>query len=245
MLSVKNISKTYSNNSILNNIDLEVAHRKTLSILGKSGCGKTTLLKIIAGLVEADDGSIRVKEDDITKMTPQKRGIIYLFQEAMLFPHLNVFNNMSFGLEIAGVPKLEIREKVTHFISELGLAGLEGRMPEELSGGQKQRVAFGRALILSPKILLLDEPFGNLDAVTREEMQALYKKVAREHKITSIFVTHDVKEALTVGQAFAIMENGKLDIFHDKKDFLQDPRSGAGKERSFWTEQYSDGSQDQ
>lgn len=238
MLNVKNISKTYGKQAIFQDLDLEVPTGETLAILGRSGCGKTTLLRCISGLTAPEHGTISLGNRDVTEVPVQERGILYLYQEALLFPHLNVFRNIAFGLDVRGVEKQKAREKVLHYMYELGLEGLGDRMPDQLSGGQKQRVAFGRALILSPVALLLDEPFGNLDAVTREEMQDLYIRVSREHRITSIFVTHDVKEALTVGQQYGIMDAGALDIFHDKRSFLADPRSGAAKEISFWNEQY-------
>lgn len=244
MLIVNNISKSYGKQAIFQALNLEVPSGMTLAILGRSGCGKTTLLRSIAGLTAPDAGRIEVAGMDVSGTPAQERGILYLYQEALLFPHLNVFRNIAFGLEVRGVPAAEIHNKVSLYMDELGLGGLGDRMPDQLSGGQKQRVAFGRALILSPAVLLLDEPFGNLDSVTREEMQDLYLRVSGEHNITSIFVTHDVKEALTVGERFGIMVNGNLEIFHDKRSFLEHPGSGATREVAFWKDQFKHESND-
>ena len=240
MLKVVNISKSYGSTKVLRHCNLSLEKGAVLSILGRSGCGKTTMLKILAGLLDPDSGEIWLDGHAIHQKTARERGFLYIYQEPMLFPHLNVWQNIAFGLKVRGIREAEARTQAGRLIEELELSGLDERMPDELSGGQKQRVAFGRALILSPAVLLLDEPFGNLDAVTRAGMQTLFRSTANRHGTTSIFVTHDIREALTVGDRFAIMDAGEIFYFHEKRAFLADPRSGAGEERLFWQAQFND-----
>jgi len=205
-----------------------------LSILGKSGCGKTTLLKIIAGLEHSKEGELQLADQDLTLLAAQQREIVYLYQEPLLFPHLNVFENLAFGLRLRKESKTRIQEKTMKMLLDLELEKEAKRMPQALSGGQRQRVAFGRALIINPKVLLLDEPFGNLDAQTRANMQSLFKKVSEKFNITAVFVTHDLKEALLMGDDFGYMAAGKLEVYKDKKQFLTDTRTGIQEELDFW-----------
>ncbi len=243
LLEIKNIQKSFGSTPVLNGISFSLAERQTLAILGRSGCGKTTLLKIIAGLVDPtpcpspvgrEIAQVILQNQDITTQTPQQRGIVYLYQEALLFPHLNVFENVAFGLRLRKLPKADIQQRTTHLLAALGLADHTQKMPTELSGGQKQRVAFGRALIVQPKLLLLDEPFGALDVETRSTMQILFKRIAAEQNIASIFVTHDLKEAILMGDQLGYMENGDLHIFNNLKEFAADPRTGMQAETEFW-----------
>ncbi len=206
----------------------------TMSVLGKSGCGKSTLLKIIAGIEKPDSGSVALHETDITRKNPNERNIVYLFQEALLFPNLNVFENIAFGLRIRKVKEQELVEKVSEMGESLQITDQLKKMPHQLSGGQKQRVAFGRALIINPPLILLDEPFSSLDVETRSNMQQLYKSMAIRYNITALFVTHDLKEALLMGDQIAYMQNGILQIFTDKQTFINDPRTGVLNEVQFW-----------
>ena len=233
-LSVKNICKSYGRKSVLSNVSLEVEANSTISILGKSGCGKSTFLKIVAGLEKEDSGQIFLDKKNITGKKPNERNIVYLFQEALLFPHLSVFENIAFGLRVRKENKESINIKVTDLLQQLGIESEAKKFPEQLSGGQKQRVAFGRALIINPPLILLDEPFSNLDVETRTSMQKLYKIIATTYDITALFVTHDLKESLIMGNKIAYMENGSLTVYKDRSAFLNDIKTGVKGEIDFW-----------
>ncbi len=233
-ISIENISKSFSGKAVLNDINLSLARHETVSILGKSGCGKSTLLKIIAGIETPDSGKIILDGNDISGLHPNQRNIVYLFQEALLFPHLSVFENVAFGLRVRKTDGGIVKQKVTDMLQSLGLTEHSDKMPHQLSGGQKQRVAFGRALIINPPLILLDEPFSSLDTEIRSQMQELYKEVAAAFSITALFVTHDIKEALLMGDRIAYMHEGMLDIYENKTTFINDEKTGAKKEISFW-----------
>ena len=235
-LHVNNISKSYGAKTILNDISFAFAAHGTLSILGKSGCGKSTLLKVISGIELQDQGAIILQGKNISSLNPNQRNVVYLFQEALLFPHLNVFENIAFGLRIRKENTAQIRLKVDAMLQSLELTEHAVKMPHQLSGGQKQRVAFGRALIINPPLILLDEPFSSLDVEIRASMQQLYKTVAKQFQITALFVTHDLKEALLMGDIISYMEGGKLQIFENKQHFISDPRTGVQNEIAFWNE---------
>ena len=232
-LDIKNISKSFGDTRVLNGISFGLAEHQTLAILGRSGCGKTTLLKIIAGLLDGN-GQVLLREQDISALPPQQRGIVYLYQETLLFPHLNVFENVAFGLRLRALPEAEIQSRVGALLESLGLAGHARSMPTALSGGQKQRVSFGRALIVEPRLLLLDEPFGALDTETRGAMQALFKNIAARQGITSVFVTHDLKEAVLMGDRLGYMEGGLLHIYDNLDAFAADEKTGMRREIEFW-----------
>lgn len=233
-LEVEHINKSFGGEQIVKNLSLALKREETLSILGQSGCGKTTMLKIIGGLVKPDNGTIILDESVVGSISADKRGIVYLYQEDLLFPHLNVFENIAFGLRIKKVNNQEIQDKVQNMILSLELDGQADKMPHQLSGGQRQRVSFGRAIITNPKLLLLDEPFGSLDAGTRSRMQQLFKKIAAEFKITSLFVTHDLKEAILMGDKIAFMRKGNLKVYESKEEFIRDPETGVQDEIMFW-----------
>ena len=233
-LEVQHITKSFNSEHVVKDLNFTLDAHKTLSILGKSGCGKTTMLKIIAGLVKPDSGNISLKSANITNSRPEKRNIVYLYQEDLLFPHLNAFENIAFGLRLKKFPETQIKEKVDHMITSLELHGQANKMPTQLSGGQRQRVSFGRAIITNPSLLLLDEPFGSLDAGTRQRMQQLFKKLTYEFKITSLFVTHDLKEAVLMGDEIGFMRAGNLQVYKDKQDFINDPETGVQEEIEYW-----------
>ncbi|MEL7118007.1 MAG: ABC transporter ATP-binding protein [Bacteroidota bacterium] len=236
MISLKDIYKTYQGEAVLKGLSLELAEQQTLSILGKSGCGKSTLLKIMAGLEEADSGSFQIHDEDLFALPPQKREVVYLSQEPLLFPHLNVAENLAFGLKIRKLPNQEINDKVKQMATQIDLSEHLLKRPHQLSGGQKQRVNFGRALIINPKVLLLDEPFGSLDANTRHEMQELFKSISTTYNITALFVTHDLKEALLMGDQVATMQTGLLKVYSSIEAFINAPESGAQAEINFWNQ---------
>lgn len=241
-LSVRELYKSFGSDSVLEHLSVDVSKQSTLSILGKSGCGKTTFLKILAGLESQDKGSVHLNGVDISSRSPQKRGIVYLYQEPLLFPHLDVFDNIAFGLRIQKVHPDEIRKRVTELVNELGLSSHSQKMPDQLSGGQKQRVAFGRAIIVNPSLLLLDEPFASLDVETRATMQQLFKRLALQFGMTSIFVTHDLKEALLMGDQIAYMKAGHITAYPSKKSFITDPEVGVLNEIAFWSNLLDDSS---
>lgn len=234
MIRIANLSKSFNNEKVLSNVTFEMKEHTTLSILGKSGCGKTTLLKIMAGLENPDNGSFLFNNENMFLQPPQQRQTVYLSQEPLLFPHLTVFENIAFGLKIRKEKTQIIQEKTTDLIEKLGLSAHQNKLPDMLSGGQKQRVAFGRALIINPRLMLLDEPFSSLDAQTRTEMQTLFKNVANEFVITALFVTHDLKEALIMGNEIGQMEKGELMVHKSKQDFYNNTQSGVQEEITFW-----------
>ncbi|WP_236974674.1 ABC transporter ATP-binding protein [Membranihabitans maritimus] len=233
-LEIKNISKSYKKEKVVKNLNFSLDANLTLSVLGKSGCGKTTMLKIIAGLESSEEGEIFLDAKNITREKAEKRNTIYLYQEDLLFPHLNVFENIAFALHIRKLPEKVIITKVKTMLDNLELSGQDHKMPNELSGGQRQRVSFGRAIISNPSLLLLDEPFGSLDSLTRNKMQKLFKNLSRKYNITSIFVTHDLKEALLMGDQIGLMKEGNLKVYDSKEEFINDPGTGVQNEILFW-----------
>lgn len=234
MIEVKNISRSFGNEHVLCNVSFTLQQNQTLSVLGRSGSGKTTLLKIIAGLLGEYSGTITINGKAIDHLKPKDRGIVYLYQEPLLFPHLNVEENIGFGLKIQDKIPEQIKQNVAGMVEMLQLGGQEKKYPHQLSGGQKQRVAFGRAFIIHPNVLLLDEPFGSLDSEIRGEMQKLFMKIASKEKITTLFVTHDLKEALLTGNRFGIMQHGKLNFFKSREEFIDDAGTGVKNELEFW-----------
>ncbi len=235
-LEVNQIVKSFRREHVVRDLTFSLEAKRTLSILGKSGCGKTTMLKVIGGLVKPDSGTILLNGNDVTQTKPEQRNIVYLYQEDLLFPHMDVFENIAFGLRIKKIQKAQLDERVNQMIHSLELEGQEHKMPEQLSGGQRQRVSFGRAIITNPSLLLLDEPFGSLDAGTRQRMQLLFKKLTAEYNITSLFVTHDLKEAVLMGDAVGFMSNGHLKVYSEAQDFVNDPGTGVQDEIKFWND---------
>lgn len=234
MIEIKDIQKNFGKEEVLKNVSFTLSEHQTLSILGKSGSGKTTLLKLIAGLLNDYSGRILVNGSPIDHLSPKDRRVVYLYQEALLFPHLTVEENISFGLRVNKKNAEKIQQKTAEMIEELHLGGQEKKYPHQLSGGQKQRVAFGRAFIIHPEILLLDEPFASLDPGTRSEMQSLFKEVAKKERITSLFVTHDLKEALVTGDRYGMMQNGELKVYENREAFIEDTDTGVKNELEFW-----------
>ncbi|MCQ4922566.1 ABC transporter ATP-binding protein [Tissierella carlieri] len=224
-ITLKNIEKSFNKIKVLNNINFEVPEGKVVSLLGPSGCGKTTTLKIIAGLIKADNGEIFLGDKDITDVPVEKRGAVIVFQDYLLFPHLNIEENIGFGLKMARIPKKEINIQVERMLELVQLKGYNKKYPNELSGGQQQRVALARALAIEPKVLLLDEPFSNLDTKLREDMREFTLEIQRKLNITTILVTHDKEEALMSSDKIAIMLNGEIKQFGTPEELYERPTS--------------------
>jgi sulfate/thiosulfate transport system ATP-binding protein len=207
---VKDLSKAFGNFVALDSISLEVSDGELLALLGPSGSGKTTLLRIIAGLEVADSGTVLHGKEDITEEPARNRKVGFVFQHYALFRHMTVEENIGYGLKVRRMPRANIRERVGELLKLIRLDGFEARYPGELSGGQRQRVALARALAAEPKVLLLDEPFGALDAKVRQALRRWLRKLHEEIHVTSIFVTHDQEEALEVADRVVIMNEGRI-----------------------------------
>ena len=225
LIELKNITKTFDDQQILKGINLNIYENEFLTLLGPSGCGKTTTLRIIAGFDEADGGEIWFDGIEISKLPPYKREINTVFQKYALFPHLNVFDNIAFGLNIKKTEKTVVAQKVEKMLELVGLSGYEKRDISSLSGGQQQRVAIARALINEPKVLLLDEPLGALDAKLRKEMQTELKKIQKEVGITFIYVTHDQEEALSMSDTVVVMNDGYIQQIGAATDVYNEPEN--------------------
>ena len=210
IIELKNISKNFEDQQVLKGIDLNIYENEFLTLLGPSGCGKTTLLRIIGGFEEPSNGQLIFDGKDISKVPPYKREVNTVFQKYALFPFLNVADNIAFGLNLKKMDKDVIEKKVSKMLELVGLKGFEKRDVTLLSGGQQQRVAIARALVNEPKVLLLDEPLGALDAKLRKDMQTELKKIQKEVGITFIFVTHDQEEALTMSDHIIVMNQGYI-----------------------------------
>ncbi|KFC70431.1 putative ABC transporter (ATP binding protein) [Bosea sp. LC85] len=209
-LTLASLSKVYGDHAAVRDVDLSVAKGEFVSLLGPSGCGKTTTLQMIAGLVEPTRGKITLDERDITHEKPNTRGLGIVFQSYALFPHMTVAQNVSFGLEMRKVTRPERDERVKTMLGLVHLAQLADRYPRQLSGGQRQRVAIARALVIVPPVLLLDEPLSNLDAKLREEMQFELRRIQQRVGTTTIMVTHDQAEALSISDRVVVMEQGRM-----------------------------------
>jgi len=223
ILELKNINKSYGEQQVLDNLSLNIKNNEFLTLLGPSGCGKTTTLKIIAGFETADSGKLIFNNEDISLLPPYKRQVNTVFQKYALFPHMNIFDNIAFGLKLKKLPKAEIQKKVEEMLSLVALKGFEKRSVDSLSGGQQQRVAIARALVNKPKILLLDEPLGALDLKLRKEMQIELKKIQQEVGITFVFVTHDQEEALTMSDTIIVMNKGVIQQMGSPQDIYNEP----------------------
>lgn len=211
ILQLRQIRKSFDNTEVLKGIDLEVAQGEFITLLGASGCGKTTTLRIIAGLELPDVGQVILEGQDITNREPNKRDVNTVFQNYALFPHMNVSDNVGYGLKIRKVPKAEIAERVEQALRLVQLEGYGKRMPDQLSGGQKQRIAIARAVINEPKVLLLDEPLGALDLKLRRQMQLELKRLQKQLGITFIYITHDQEEAINMSDRIGVMHEGILE----------------------------------
>lgn len=225
ILECKGIRKAFDGTDVLRGIDLAVEAGEFVTILGSSGCGKTTLLRIIGGLEEADGGSVLLEGRDVTDWEPNKRNVNTVFQNYALFPHLSVWENVAYPLKLRREPKAVIRQKTEEALALVRLTGLENRMPDALSGGQKQRVAIARAVVGEPKVLLLDEPLGALDLNLRRQMQIELKKLQKRLGITFIYITHDQEEALTMSDKIVVMSEGKIQQVGEPEDIYNEPKN--------------------
>ena len=228
MLELKHITKSYDGVTILKDIDLEINDGEIVSILGPSGCGKTTLLNLVLGLTRADSGQIIFDGKDITNVPMEERGFNIVFQDYALFPNLNVYKNITYGLR--NNPDISTKEEVDEFIALLGLKEHLNKKIEQLSGGQKQRVALTRTMVMKPKILLLDEPLSALDGVIKETIKEKIKEIARNFRLTTIIVTHDPEEALTLSDKVLIVNKGSISQFGAPEEIITAPQNDFVKE---------------
>ena len=236
-VNLDQVTKTYDNVKAVDQVSLTVSDSELFCLLGPSGCGKTTTLRLIAGLETPDSGTIRFDGKDVTRLPPYDRDIGVVFQDYALFPHMNVFENVAYGLNAMrfrreGLDALldwsqpaTIKEKVHRSLKAMKIEALEHRRPDQLSGGQQQRVSLARALVLEPKVLLLDEPLSNLDAKLRVEMRTEIRRIQKELGLTAIYVTHDQEEAMTISDRIALMHNGRLIQVGSPKEIYENPDS--------------------
>jgi len=224
-VALRNIVKTFDKTPAVRGIDLDIADREFIVLVGPSGCGKSTTLRMIAGLEECTEGEIYIGDQLVNDVPPKDRDIAMVFQNYALYPHMTVFENMSFGLRLKKFPKQEIKERVESAARILDITELLGRRPKALSGGQRQRVAMGRAIVRNPKVFLFDEPLSNLDAKLRVQMRTEIKKIHQKVTTTTVYVTHDQVEAMTLADRVVIMNAGRIDQIGTPYDVYHNPRT--------------------
>ena len=225
IIEIKNVSKSFGDKCILNNVSISVKQGEFLTLLGPSGCGKTTLLRMIAGFGSPDSGEILINGTDITDVPPHERPVNTVFQRYALFPHLDVYDNIAFGLKLQKVPQAEIDKRVRKVLKMVSMTDYEDRDVESLSGGQQQRVAIARAIVNQPKVLLLDEPLSALDLKMRKDMQIELKEMHRKLGITFIYVTHDQEEALTLSDTIVVLDDGNIRQIGSPTDIYNEPQN--------------------
>ncbi|GAA5237138.1 ABC transporter ATP-binding protein [Verticiella sediminum] len=224
-IELKNLTLGYGERDIISGLNLNVRRGEILSLLGPSGCGKTTTLHAIAGLIAPRQGSVIIDGVDQTDVPINRRNVGMVFQGYALFPHMTVFNNVSYGLRIKSLPKDQIRERVARALTLVGMDKFAHRKPKELSGGQQQRVAIARTMVMEPRVLLLDEPLSNLDAKLRQEIRGDLKRILRDLSITSVFVTHDQEEAMFLSDRIVLMKDGEIAQFSSPREIYNSPAS--------------------
>ena len=225
LLRLENLCKDYGQGMILHHLNLDIYPGEFLTLLGPSGCGKTTTLRMIAGLESVTEGRVWLEGRDITGLPPEKRPLNTVFQSYALFPHMNVFQNIAYGLKVRGIKKPEQKQRVEEALRLVRLSGYEKRMPAQLSGGQRQRVAIARAAVLRPKVLLLDEPLGALDLKLRQQMQTELKRMQQEMGITFLYITHDQEEALNMSTRIVILREGRVEQIGTPEDVYEHPQT--------------------
>jgi sulfate transport system ATP-binding protein len=223
MITVREVRKTFGDFVALDDVSLEIPDGSLTSLLGPSGSGKSTLLRIIAGLEAPDSGVVEIHGQDSTQVPPQKRGIGFVFQHYAAFKHMTVRDNVAFGMKIRKEPKAKIDARVDELLTVVGLAGYHKRYPNQLSGGQRQRMALARALAVEPKVLLLDEPFGALDAKVRAELREWLRRLHDEVHVTTVLVTHDQEEAMAISDRIAVMDNAKIEQVGGPRELYDKP----------------------
>jgi sulfate transport system ATP-binding protein len=223
MITVTGASKRYGDFAALDDVTLEIPDGSLTALLGPSGSGKSTLLRVIAGLETPDSGSVVISGEDVTDVPPQRRNIGFVFQHYAAFKHMTVRDNVAFGMTIRRRPKAQIDARVDELLGIVGLAGFQKRYPSQLSGGQRQRMALARALAVEPQVLLLDEPFGALDARVREELRAWLRRLHDEVHVTTIFVTHDQEEALEISEQVVVINEGRVEQSAAPQDVYDNP----------------------
>ncbi len=224
-VSLRRIVKRFGDNEVVHEIDLEIEHNEFIVLVGPSGCGKSTILRMIAGLEDITAGEIAIDNRVINEFAPKDRDIAMVFQDYALYPHLNVFRNMSFGLEMKKLPAAEIKKRVHDAANILSISELLDRKPKHLSGGQRQRVAMGRAIVRDPNVFLFDEPLSNLDAKLRTQMRTEIKKLHRTVATTIIYVTHDQVEAMTLADRIVVLRNGAIEQVGKPEEVYNQPRT--------------------
>ncbi|MGB9673861.1 MAG: ABC transporter ATP-binding protein [Anaerolineales bacterium] len=224
-LELKNVTKKFGNVIAVNDFNLDIERGSLVSFLGPSGCGKTTTLRMIAGFEQPDQGSITLDNDDITPIPPNKRDIGMVFQSYALFPNLSVRDNIAFGLEMKKLPKTEIKKRVTEVLEMVRLENIANRFPHQLSGGQQQRIALARALAVQPRVLLLDEPLSALDAEVRVALRAEIRRIQTQLAITTVYVTHDQEEALSISDKVVVMNNGHIEQIGTPEAIYRQPQT--------------------
>lgn len=241
ILSLENIEKSFDGEKVLKNISLDIGRGEFVTLLGSSGCGKTTTIRIVAGLLTPDSGKVILNGKDITMLAPEKRDVNTVFQNYALFPHMNVEKNIGYGLKLKKMPASEIKAEVEKALSLVQLEGFEKRNPSQLSGGQKQRVAIARAIVNKPSVLLLDEPLGALDLMLRRQMQTELKKLQKALGITFIYITHDQEEALNMSSRIVVMRNGNIEQIGTPSEVYDTPKTAFVAEFVGGANLYNDG----
>ncbi|TME27350.1 MAG: ABC transporter ATP-binding protein [Chloroflexi bacterium] len=222
-VELRHVTKSYKDTTAVDDVSLAIKDREFVALLGPSGCGKTTTLRMLAGFIRPDAGQIVIDGKDVTDLPPEHRPTAMVFQSYALWPHMTVADNIAFGLRLRRLPQAEVADRTARMLDVVGLPGVTKRYPSQLSGGQQQRVALARALVLGPKILLLDEPLSNLDAKLRVRMRDEIRRIQQELQITTVYVTHDQEEALTMADRIAVMNGGVLQQVGDALDIYDRP----------------------